>query len=204
MNGLFAKNLPASPFLYEAPVQLGDNVEVRAGVRILKHTYINSGRIHSGVYIGRYCSIGNDVTIGTSQHDMSLLSTSSWFTSLAGSKVKRAEPDVLVRIKNDVWIGDKVIIMGGVTIGNGAVLGAGSIVTHDVPDYAIVCGVPSRFLRWRFEEDVIERLLKLKWWEFNDQVLRAHKLETISTSLDLLELLPDFARTDTKERLIRI
>ena len=203
MSGLNALKPPGSPFFYEAPVTLGQ-VDVQAGVRILAHSYMNSGRIYSGCYIGRYCSIGNNVTIGPGHHDMNLLSTSSWFESSVASSVKRAEPEVRVRIKNDVWIGDGVIIMGGVTLGNGAIVGAGAVVTKDVPDYGIVVGIPAKIMKFRFEPDIIERLLKLKWWEFNDHALQSHKLSDIHTSLDFLERLPAECRTATEEKIIRI
>jgi acetyltransferase-like isoleucine patch superfamily enzyme len=203
MQGLTALKLPRAPFFYEPPVRLGD-VHVDPGVRILSHTYMNGGRIHSGVYIGRYCSIGYDVTLGTGHHDMSQLSTSSWFELDAPPSYRPAEPGVLVRIKNDVWIGDKAIILTGVTVGNGAVIGAGAIVTKDVPDYAVVAGVPARFLRFRFDALTIERLKKLNWWEFDDSVLRTHRLRNIHESLKYLEALPETLRTSTNERVIRL
>ena len=200
MPALTYTNPPGSPFFYEPPVSLGD-VIVKPGVRILAHSYMNGGRIQRGVYIGRYCSIGSGVTIGTGHHDMSLLSTSSWFESGVAPTVARAEEGVLVRIKHDVWIGDGAIIMSGVTVGTGAVVGAGAVVTKDVPDYAVVVGVPAKVLKFRFEPDVIERLLRLKWWEFNDQVLKNHKLMDIYASLAFLERLPEECRTMTHERI---
>lgn len=200
MRDLTANKPPFSPFFYEPPVSLG-NAVVMPGVRILAHSYINSGRIHSGVYIGRYCSIGNGVTIGTGHHDINLLSTSSWFNSGAAPTAKRAEPEVLVRIKNDVWIGDEAIIMNGVTIGNGAVIGAGAVVTKDVPDYAVVAGVPAKVLKYRFEQAVIDRLLRLKWWELDDALLKQHVLLNIEDSLSFLEALPETARTKVEVKV---
>ncbi|MDE5614956.1 MAG: CatB-related O-acetyltransferase, partial [Treponemataceae bacterium] len=68
-------------------------------------------------------------------------------------------------IGNDVWIGYEAVIMAGVTIGDGAIIGTRAVVTKDVPPYTIVGGVPAKSIRKRFSEDVIERLLSLKWWD---------------------------------------
>jgi hypothetical protein len=76
-------------------------------------------------------------------------------------------------IGNDVWLGTRLLILSGVTIGDGAVIGAGSVVTNDVPPYAIVGGNPARVLRLRFSEDIIGRLLKLHWWNWPHEKVQA-------------------------------
>ncbi|MDL4470788.1 CatB-related O-acetyltransferase [Citrobacter braakii] len=70
-------------------------------------------------------------------------------------------------IGNDVWIGNDVVLKGGISIGDGAVVAANSVVTKDVPPYAIVAGVPAKIIKYRFESDIIEQLLKIKWWNYN-------------------------------------
>ena len=71
-----------------------------------------------------------------------------------------------VTVGNDVWIGARAIIMDGIKIGDGAIIGANSVVTKDVPPYAIVAGCPAKLIRYRFSEDVINKLLELCWWDY--------------------------------------
>ncbi|RUX91838.1 CatB-related O-acetyltransferase [Mesorhizobium sp. M7D.F.Ca.US.004.03.1.1] len=78
-------------------------------------------------------------------------------------------------IGNDVWIGRRAIIMPGITIGDGAVVGAGSIVTKDVAPYAIVAGNPAKLIRNRFTDDQIARLLAIRWWEWSDEKIIAEQ-----------------------------
>ena len=75
-------------------------------------------------------------------------------------------------IGNDVWIGSKATVFGGVKVGNGAVIAAGAVVTKDVPPYSVVGGVPARLIRYRFEKEEIELFEKYQWWNLQDEVLR--------------------------------
>jgi hypothetical protein len=77
-----------------------------------------------------------------------------------------------VVIGSDVWIGTDAMVLSGVSIGHGAIVAARAVVTRDVPPYAIVAGVPAKVVRWRFEPAVIERLLKVAWWEWDDERIR--------------------------------
>jgi carbonic anhydrase/acetyltransferase-like protein (isoleucine patch superfamily) len=72
-----------------------------------------------------------------------------------------------VRIGNDVWIGAKATILSGVAVGDGAVIGARSVVARDVPPYGIVVGNPARFIRKRFTDDIIRQLLEIRWWDWD-------------------------------------
>ena len=88
-----------------------------------------------------------------------------------------SEDDEFIRFKktiigNDVWIGMDANIITGINIGSGAVIGAGSVVTRDVPPYAIVIGSPAKIYKFRFDEPIIERLLRWKWWDWPDDLLR--------------------------------
>mgnify|MGYP002791617613 FL=1 len=75
-------------------------------------------------------------------------------------------------IENDVWLGTRTMVLAGVTIHTGAVIGAGSVVTKDVGAYEIWAGNPARFIRKRFDDDTIEKLLKTRWWDYSDETLR--------------------------------
>ena len=75
-------------------------------------------------------------------------------------------------IGNDVWIGNDVRIIGGITIGDGAIVGLGAVVTKDVPPYAVVGGVPAKIIRYRFEQDKIEELLRDKWWNKEEEWIK--------------------------------
>lgn len=138
---------------------LGD-VTVASNVSIGKGTYVNSGEIMSAV-IGCWSSIGYNVLIGPTEHDYSMITTSPNLIRLlegeAATTDKEKHPPV---IGNDVWLGASVIVLRGVTIGDGAVIGAGSIVTRDVPPYTICAGIPAKQIKPRFASD--EETVKAK------------------------------------------
>ncbi|MBR7083558.1 MAG: hypothetical protein IKI37_00015, partial [Oscillospiraceae bacterium] len=75
---------------------------------------------------------------------------------------------------NDVWIAANAQIMGGLTVGDGAVIGGGAVVTHDVPPYAVVAGVPAKIIGWRCEPVLIQALLKIQWWNWSEDYLIQH------------------------------
>ena len=124
--------------------------------------------------IGRFCAIAADVRIGAPNHPMDRPSLHR-FTYCPEYYVPDAVRDHAffdkrkadrVIIKNDVWIGHGVIVLPGVTVGNGAVLAAGAVVTKNVDPYTIVGGVPARFIRERFSRSVAGRLKEIAWWDW--------------------------------------
>lgn len=135
--------------------------------------------------IGRYCSIASNVKIMSSQHPLTRFTTSpvtipgeivgkSWdfdekastggFIQVPFNQQKSNETKVT--IENDVWIGQDALLKAGVCIGTGSVVAAGSVVTKDVPPYAIVGGVPAKVIRYRFRQETMDELLNLKWWDY--------------------------------------
>lgn len=123
--------------------------------------------------IGKFCQIASGVEfiMNGANHQMNSVTTFPFYT-LKGWDMKPPEKDDLplkgdTVIGNDVWIGQNAVILPGVNIGDGAIIGANSVVGSDVKPYTIVVGNPARFLRKRFDDQLIELLLKFKWWDKN-------------------------------------
>jgi chloramphenicol O-acetyltransferase type B len=123
------------------------------------------------IQIGSFCSIANEVVIfGGGEHRIEWATTFplriAFDDPLAGKDGHPASKGA-TKIGNDVWIGFRTIVLSGVNVGDGAVIGAGSVVASDVPPYAIVAGNPAKVLRYRFSAAEIEKLHELRWWEWN-------------------------------------
>lgn len=150
--------------------------------------------------VGAFCSIAGGVTIMlggehhtgyTSTYDFSVLSLDA---SVRSSEYARGN----VCIGHDVWIGEDALILSGVTIGNGAVIGARSVVRKDVPPYAVVGGVPARVLRYRFEAETVIALQEIAWWDWPlPQILGALPL---MQSADIQPFLDAYRQVREKQR----
>lgn len=164
-----------SPFV-DSAARLGDNVrvargsEVRGNVSIGRWTYVEPFTFVNGAEVGSFCAIGRNVAIGGFQHPYRYPTISPRvYREILGTKYD--DPARPIRIGNDVWIGEKAIVLEG-GIGDGAVIAAGAVVTGDVEPYSIVAGVPARIIGRRFDDSEVERLLKLKWWDWSDEEIR--------------------------------
>ena len=91
---------------------------------------------------------------------------------VASSDPARSRPRTGIVVGNDVWIGHNAVVMGGVTLGDGAVVGAGAVVTHDVAPYEIVGGVPARHIGWRYAPEVIAAMERIRWWDWSHETLK--------------------------------
>lgn len=143
--------------------------------KVGKYTYgINYNTIENPNLInsiGAFCSINIHAKIGTiGNHRTDAITTFPIGNLIKGYKEPtEAKKPQKITIGNDVWIGTNAIILPGVAIGDGAIIGAGAVVTKDVPPYAVVGGVPAKVIKYRFEQPIIDALLKIKWWEWDDE-----------------------------------
>ena len=147
------------------------------GIEVGLHTFgaFDRWRIVPGTRVGRYCSIAGSVRVVEANHTLDGLSTSPYFYLSGWGMVDHDDPPAPPTIiSDDVWIGHNATLTPECKhVGRGAVIGAGAIVTRDVPPYAVVAGVPARVLRYRFSPDMIEAIEATRWWELEPAELRA-------------------------------
>ena len=144
--------------------------------------------------IGKFCSIacGAKFILNSANHSLSSLSTypfpiffEEWKLDVKNiTEAWDNKGDIV--IGNDVWIGYEAVILAGVTIGDGAVIGARAVVTKDIPPYTIVGGVPAKPIRKRFTQETIDLLLKIKWWNWPEERIRQHITEIQSGRIEYL------------------
>ena len=158
---------------------------------VLYHYPVNGDRLK----IGKFCSIacGAKFLFTSGNHSMQSLSTYTFpiFYEEWGLDAKdiRSAWDNKgdITIGNDVWIGYEAVILSGVTIGDGAIVGARAVVTKDVPPYTIVAGVPARPIRKRFDEETIAKLQALRWWDWDEEKIKRCIPAIQSGDIDALE-----------------
>lgn len=156
------------------------------------YSYCSGFNIIVNTQIGKFCSIGSFVSICTGKHPSTVfVSTSPVFYSKSANSFADKEyfkESGAVHIGHDVWIGSNVVIIDDVNIGTGAIIAAGSIVTKDVPPYAIYGGVPARLIKMRFDEATIQALLASEWWQHDDAWFKEH-YKLMHNSEDFLQFL---------------
>ncbi|MGD9125388.1 MAG: CatB-related O-acetyltransferase, partial [Desulfarculaceae bacterium] len=162
------KNLERTPALtYDERIIMGTGSYSYAN----KINLVGARQGINKVIIGKYCSIGPDVWAVMDNHHV------EWVTTFPFWSFPEKCPDAPCHITwkgdivigNDVWVGFRSILINGVNIGHGAVVAAGSVVTQDVPPYAIVGGNPAKLIKMRHKPKVIKKLLQIKWWDWPDE-----------------------------------
>lgn len=167
-----------------AGVSVGNDTNIArcvlgGGVAVNRRSYVNDSQIGDFSYVGinatigfskvgKFCSIAHNVYIGGFDHEYTKVTTMPMFRfkqMVAGERPIPAYKE-FCHVGNDVWIAAGAQILHKASVGDGAIIGAGAVVTKDVPPYAIVAGVPARIIKYRFIPEVIDRLLKIRWWDW--------------------------------------
>lgn len=151
-------------------------------VSIGDHVVIGGNCILANIHIGKYTVFAQNFRCLFNHHDYRAFAVNNNLSRLRPVGIAPEDADSLVEpnesyrpithIGSDVWFGEFVTVQGGITIGDGAIIAARSVVTHDVPPYAIVAGVPARIIKYRFDPDTIAFLEKLKWWDWSEEKIR--------------------------------
>ena len=144
------------------------------------------------VHLGKYNSIGRDCNFFLhANHRADWVSTSSQLWGPVTPEIAQTHMDMGhptckgdINVGNDVWIGAMSTIMSGITIGDGAIVGAGSTVTKDVPPFAIVAGNPGKIVKYRFTEEQIEKLLQISWWDWEENKIKENAMSMWSPNID--------------------
>jgi len=214
---LLAKYSISTSFRPAPRIKLGDKLMVHGDAVVERYcTFTNSrtipfalgsmsytkSELSTGTSIGRYCSIGLGVSIMGDPHPLDRISTSpfTYHRGLPGVKSYLAESgveryqtisyDKAVRdviIEHDVWIGDGALLARGVRLGTGCVIAARAVVTRDVLPYEVIGGMPARTIRFRFPEELRERLLESAWWRYAPDVIMALDPTDLPSFLDRLD-----------------
>lgn len=155
--------------ILEAGTAINVETMLFSALEIGAMTYIRSGsQLRNVSEIGRFCSISNQVILGQERggraHCLTGVTTNPFTLEATGAGALEWSVPA-TRIGHDVWIGRDAMIMEGVTVGTGAVIGSRSVVTKDVPPYAIVAGNPARLVRYRLPPEIIAPLLESRWWD---------------------------------------
>jgi acetyltransferase-like isoleucine patch superfamily enzyme len=156
-----------------------------------KYSYIGYDCSVTNAKIGSFCSISNNCVIGAPSHPVNWVSTSPVFIrgrNILGKNFSthEFENNETTCIGNDVWIGTNCLIRSGITIGDGAIIGMGSVVTKDVPPYEIWAGNPAKLIKKRFDDDTIHDLLNIEWWYWSDNKISEEAMRFNDTRLFLI------------------
>lgn len=184
--------------IVNGPLYMNRNAQIGPNVTVGKYTGLNESDYIARADVGAYCSFGARTAINPFNHPTDWLSihefqyhpnSYDWTDEYKSLERLSRTPEMLphVTIGNDVWTGHNVNILGGVNVGDGAVIAAGAVVTKDVPPYAVVAGVPAKIVRFRFSETTIARLIRSEWWDLELSELSGLPFNDVERSLDAIE-----------------
>lgn len=157
--------------VFEGKNAVPDRCNFSGNIKIGYATTLGYSNLLVGnIAIGKYCQLGVDVALHATNHPIPYMTTYINKNLFQGDLNQLKEVHKIT-IGNDVWIGHGVIILGNVTVGNGAILAAGSVVTKDVLAYSIVAGVPAKEIKKRFSESIITEIEALNWWDKSEEEL---------------------------------
>lgn len=164
-------------------------------VKCGERTYTGSNTVLKHVKVGKYCAISWNVSATGNTHDYKKASSHPFaqLKSFGLAEQNDSLDPKVIKIGNDVWIGANVCILPGITIGDGAVIGAGGVITNDVPPYAIVVGNPGRIIKYRFDTEIRNLLLRAEWWNWTDQIIK-----------DNIELFQEELSAEIAKRMVSI
>jgi virginiamycin A acetyltransferase len=161
--------------VFEGKNAVPDRCNFSGKIKIGYASTLGYNNLLSGtITIGNYCQLGADVALHATNHPMAYMTTYINQTLFQGD-LKQFKEENKITIGHDVWIGHGVIIVGNVTVGNGCVLAAGSVVTKDVAPYTIVAGVPAKIVKNRFSRQIVQEIEALKWWYLSEDELEKIK-----------------------------
>jgi virginiamycin A acetyltransferase len=176
---VYLKSCVKSPFIevgdYSFYHDFDNPMDFERKCVLYHYPYVNNDRLK----IGKFCSIayGAKFLFNGANHALGSLSTypfpvlaGEWDLQVPVTEAWDNKGDIV--IGNDVWIGFEAVVLAGVTIGDGAIIGSRAVVTKDVEPYSIVGGVPAKLIRKRFNDEQIDKLLKLKWWDWDEDRIK--------------------------------
>ncbi len=131
--------------------------------------------VYGKVSIGSFCSIARFTSFYQEGHDYRKLTTYYMYKNVFNEADNEADTKGPIIVGSDVWIGSGVSILSGVSIGNGAIIAANSVVTKDIEAYSISAGNPAKHIKYRFEREIIDRLLEIEWWNWNIEKIMENK-----------------------------
>ena len=160
----------------KSDVSISWNCMLQGDIDIGKGTNINGkNKLIGNISVGKYCAIAPRARIRTTAHPIHHPAMQSKLYNKIGATMHHTDTQPPVNIGNDVWICSDTKILSGVTVGNGAIIGANSVVVEDVEPYSLVAGNPAEHKKYRFDQNIRSQLQEICWWDWSDEMRRKNK-----------------------------